>query len=457
MPRNLLIRGADGRDALVEEAELMAEKDLHDVLSRYPALVPAEDLDMGPIVVVGRESGLASGYADLVLLDRSAQVCLVEVKKEGNPDTRRVIAQLMDYAAALWQMSAEDFERDVLHPFLRSEGRAEAELPELGAFVDDALAEDSETDDTVDDFRQRLEQSLAAGQFRLVVAAPSIPSGVQQVIEYLNSQGLRIYGLEVSFFSGPAECFVPRLVVRPQITEMRRLRTGSTPVDEASFLRSLPERVQTSVESFLRASEAAGGTITWNSYGPGVRAPRTPPRLVAFLERKRAGIVVTAPTGYPSEPFAEARDLAAALGTGNVSSDGWYYTARYDDLTDAQLNDLFSVALHLLDTLSPKIAFTPLPDPVESTFERNDHMIWAKSVPVLDQYVGRWLRGTITRLQTSAAAEVDLEPMAGGAPGWRPRLTPTSARETVWPVGDLSGEMKLEIKLIESTADVSPS
>jgi hypothetical protein len=165
-----------------------------------------------------------------------------------------------------------------------------------------------------------------------------------------------------------------------------------------------------------------------------------------------------APTGYPSEPFAEARDLAAAaLETGNVSSDGWYYTARYDDLTDAQLNDLFSVALHLLDTLSPKTAFTPLPDPVESTFGRNDHMIWAKSVPMLDPYVGRWLRGTIRRLKTSAAADVDLEPMAGGAPGWRPRLTPTSARETVWPTGDLSGEMKLEIKFVESTADVTPS
>lgn len=75
---------------------------------------------------------------------------------------------------------------------------------------------------------------------------------------------------------------------------------------------------------------------------------------MAFLERKRVGIVITAPAKYPSEPFAEARDLAAALGTGNVSSDGWYYTARYDDLTDAQLNDLFSVALHLLDTLSQR-------------------------------------------------------------------------------------------------------
>jgi hypothetical protein len=84
-------------------------------------------------------------------------------------------------------------------------------------------------------------------------------------------------------------------------------------------------------------------------------------------------------------------------------------------------------------------------------------MIWAKSVPALNSYVGRWLSGTITRLQTSAAAEVDLEPMAGGSPGWRPRLTPISARETVWPAGDLSGEMKLEIKLVESTDAATPS
>jgi len=43
------------------------------------------------MVVVGRESGLDSGYADLVLVDRAAQVCLVEVKKEGNLDTRRSV------------------------------------------------------------------------------------------------------------------------------------------------------------------------------------------------------------------------------------------------------------------------------------------------------------------------------------------------------------------------------
>ena len=62
---------------------------------------------------------------------------------------------------------------------------------------------------------QALADVLMSGEFRLVVAAPSIPEGVQRVLRYLNGQGLRLYGLEVSYFKGPVECFVPRLVVEP--------------------------------------------------------------------------------------------------------------------------------------------------------------------------------------------------------------------------------------------------
>jgi hypothetical protein len=37
----------------------------------------------------------------LILVDDMGQVCLVEVKKEGNPNTRQVLAQLFEYAASL--------------------------------------------------------------------------------------------------------------------------------------------------------------------------------------------------------------------------------------------------------------------------------------------------------------------------------------------------------------------
>lgn len=102
MTRFMLMRHGDAEPQLIPETPLPLEKDLHDVLTSHPALLPAEDLGLGRVVVAGRESSLVSGYADLVLVDEHGHLCLVEVKKAGNPDTRQVVAQLLDYAAALW-------------------------------------------------------------------------------------------------------------------------------------------------------------------------------------------------------------------------------------------------------------------------------------------------------------------------------------------------------------------
>jgi RecB family endonuclease NucS len=97
-----VIRTADGGGRLLGESSVPTEAELHGALMEHPALVPATDLGFDRMVAVGFEASLASGSADLVLLDARGQLCVVEVKKEGNTDTRRVIAQLLDYASALW-------------------------------------------------------------------------------------------------------------------------------------------------------------------------------------------------------------------------------------------------------------------------------------------------------------------------------------------------------------------
>lgn len=127
MPRHVLIRDqSSGEEAEVGEQKVRVERELQDVLTRHPKLIPADDLGMeDPLVVFGYETRSDSGRADLVLLDRSAQLCLVEFKRSG-AETREVVAQLFDYASRLWKMSAEDFERDVLHECLRTPG-----LPQL--------------------------------------------------------------------------------------------------------------------------------------------------------------------------------------------------------------------------------------------------------------------------------------------------------------------------------------
>ncbi len=453
MARNVLIRNETGGENVVEETELLAEKSLHDVLTRHPELIPADDLEIGSTVVVGRESGLETGYADLVLLDRSAQLCLVEVKKEGNPDTRRVVAQLLDYAAALWQMSAEVFQSDVLHPYLRSTGATEADLPDLAGFAAGQFEPlDAESDEEeFADFPRQLEQNLASGQFRLVVAAPVIPPGVQQVIEYLNSQGLLIYGLEVSFFSGPAECFVPRLVVKPRVTETRKLAASSSaPIAQEDFFQALPERIRNPAAEFLSRAETARATIRWNSYGPSIRAARSPERVVGWLEKKRAVVTVKPFAGYPAEPFDGARSAATQLPVGSISSDGWYWSARYEELTDDQLELVFGIALGLVNALATPIAFQPLSPSITVAFQRNDHNIWAKSVGALSAHVGQWLRGTLSSSNSSEEASVTLEPLAADSPGWKPRFGSAAAADSVWPTGELHGGYKLVVAEIGS-------
>jgi hypothetical protein len=67
----MLIRAENEPVRVVEEAALPTEAELHDALTSHPELIPASDIGLGETVVVGRESGLAAGYADLGARQRS--------------------------------------------------------------------------------------------------------------------------------------------------------------------------------------------------------------------------------------------------------------------------------------------------------------------------------------------------------------------------------------------------
>jgi hypothetical protein len=221
----MLIRDA-ASDRVVAEAGLPSEATLHDALTTHPELLPAEDMGLGRLVVVGRESGLTSGSPDLILLDERGQICVVEVKKQDNSDVRRVVAQLLDYAAALWGKTPAEFERDVFISHARKHVRRDA--PTLREFLLAEFVEATESSvetgapPAVEEIEARLAENLSLGRFHLVVAAPDIRAEVRRVLEYLNAQGQLLYGLEVSYFNlpdetstGDTECFVPRLVVQP--------------------------------------------------------------------------------------------------------------------------------------------------------------------------------------------------------------------------------------------------
>jgi hypothetical protein len=441
MTRFMLMRQGDAEAQLIPETPLPLEKDLHDVLTLHPALLPAEDLGLGSVVVAGRESSLVSGKADLVLIDEQGHLCLVEVKKAGNPDTRQVVAQLLDYAAALWGQSLAEFEAGVVRPYLATLGAdAPASLIDhLAVLLDD----DGEGGEERARFAlDRLGQTLETGDFTLVVAAPDVPLGVQRVLEYLNARGQRFFAIEVSYFLGPAECFVPRLVVMPPIATSGK-GGPAPPMEPGVFLASLPDHVREPVERFLAASIAAGAEVSWLSSGPSFKVTREKTRQVAAFDTKRYAATIQASGGFPEEPFAEVAQRLLELGVGAPKS--WSHMVPWAEMTEAQATEALEILLDGIRQLTPGHTLEPLETARLVTFDRNDHNLWTKSVPELADLQGRRLRGTLRRLATGSAGSIELVPLKGDAAGSRTRF-PAGDAESLWPTGVYEGAYELRVE-----------
>lgn len=427
MTRHVLIRTSADDRQLVEEAAIPTEAELHDALTQFPALLPASDLGLEDLVVIGRESTLTGGRADLVLADARGRLCIVEVKNDGNPDTRRVVAQLLDYAASLFGQSVEEVDQLVLQPFLAAQGRT-------GQSIGEYIAEESGVEDAdVEAIAEQLGQTLAAGDFTLVVAAPQIPIGVQRVLEYLNARGQRFFGLEVSYFRGPVECFVPRVVVKPLTSDPGGGGTGGKlPVAEAAFFEQMPERAREPVRQFLTTVADAGAHVAWRTYGPSILVRRGKRRQIAYVEAQRLAITLKASGDFPQEPFDDAAQHLRDAGIGSETKDGWYRTVSFAETDEAALADALGVATRLVENVSPTVAFEDLPTPLAVTLVPNDHNVWVRHVPELDHLLGQHLRGRLADPAAGQEAQVWLFPLAGGQPGWRPQFTPHSAQETLW-------------------------
>jgi hypothetical protein len=280
-----------------------------------------------------------------------------------------------------------------------------------------------------------------------VVAAPEIPEAVQKVLEYLNGQGLRLYGIEFSYFKadGPAlaECFVPRVVVAPRAADPARV-PERTPLGLETFLERLPVGFASGVEAFLSQVSDAGAMIEWKAYGASVIVVRDQKRQVGALDETRFWITLQSSGGFPQEPFDAAAAALESLGIGSRSKDGWYRSVSWAKTTPGDAQPALAVMVELADALTPARHWVGLDPSLTVQFERNDNNIWVKGLPALADYVGHHLRGEMQRPEGSSSSSVTLFPLKGEMPGWRPVLADDAA--ALWPPNAHSGVYILTIR-----------
>lgn len=353
----ILIRQEGGTWREPTDAGYALESELQEILAEHPELIPG----VSPAARTCREFQSEVGPADIVVVDSTGEVTLVECKLASNPQIRReVVGQMFDYASRLWGMDPEDFD---------ARWRARTSKSLFDNDVEGAL------------LRATVAGNLAEGRFRIVLAVDAINAPLKRMIEYLNAM------------SGPATSVIA--------VEYSRLRQGSVEI--------LMPQVYGQELAETKSAAVSGGDLTqwdvdsyraWMAEHDGDNLPA----FDLFLSEALAvglpfvGSKAASPTGG-----LRIHDARGVL-LGAVSF--YYYTGQG---TSVELNFLRIPKLHaaespdpaLLDAFLQRLGEIPELAAAASTLRTNQFASKRPNVP-LSSFSHDSIRRTVAALATLA-------------------------------------------------------
>lgn len=267
----ILIQNENGVREL--EEGYASEEELQVFLREHSELIPVDDIKLGtpPLLCIGWEVGVASGSEDLLYIDETGLMTVVETKLRKNPESRReVVGQILEYASQLCSWSASDIEvqaekffandvcpaeykglslRNALEVFMEK-----TESPRRGGFV-------------YEEFLTWIATKLERGHIRLVIAIDEPPDPLLRTVEFVNrfSDRFEMYLIQLRRFRDSASrqnIFVPALFGRVS----QPTKVGPVQVwDRTRFLQQASEKCPDMVsilERLIKFTEDEG-TLAW--------------------------------------------------------------------------------------------------------------------------------------------------------------------------------------------------
>lgn len=155
-----------------------AEAALHKLVEQAPHMLPLAGSPR--LIILGREVLLGGTYADLIAVEPSGRLAVIEIKLAQNAEARRaIIAQILTYAAFLRGLDPDRFERDVLASHLHQRG--------YESLRHAAESNDQEGSFDPEEFATELANSLRTGRFRLVLVLDQAPPELVRLVGYLEA------------------------------------------------------------------------------------------------------------------------------------------------------------------------------------------------------------------------------------------------------------------------------
>lgn len=196
---------------------------LQELLADNPFVIPSSDIgsEFAPLICIGREvavgSGDTQGYIDNLYASPSGNIAIVETKLFRNQESRRtVVAQIIDYAKELQKWDCEKLDKVSSEYTAKKYGQA-------FRVIDLMTREGYLTYSNESAFTDRINTSLKAANFLLMIIGDGIRTSVQQLSDFLNDNTSMSFHLALAemeiYQNGTGVIVIPNLLTKTAIIE----------------------------------------------------------------------------------------------------------------------------------------------------------------------------------------------------------------------------------------------
>jgi len=246
-----LVKISDDNIETIKPKSFEKEEILQEIVKNYPEIIPLEEIDenFDPILIVGREFPLEeAGSIDLLTIDVSGLITIIEFKLQKNTDIRKIVAQVIEYAANLWEMSYDVLDKKVQSFFnssrceikeLKNKTLVQAVKWHFGKTKKEA--EDREF--SSEEFIKNVSNNLQKGEFRLIIFCDNVDERTKRSVEYLNNlSNFDFYCVSTDAFEVDGKSFFKSnlITIDRKKTSAGRKRAGKISFDD--FLNSIPNK-----------------------------------------------------------------------------------------------------------------------------------------------------------------------------------------------------------------------
>ncbi len=325
---------AGGRTESLNRADLGGKSEtgryseawLQNLLHARPEIFPIEQIEpgFGDLIPLCREFPVAfgagrSGALDNLYATASGGLVLVEAKLWRNPEARRsVVAQAMEYAAAIFRMSYEELEQAVLR------ARTSEDKPATSMF--DIVSGDAGGDEA--EFVDAVSRNLRRGRAIIAVVGDGIREDIAPLAELLQSHAGHRFTfalVELAVYETPATGV--RVVVPSVLAQTELIERGVVRIEgDVAGLRVEIEQPRTAGPLGTSVTKPRALSLGEDEYFEllGQTDPAWPPMVKSLLSRLEPfGLYAEVKRGLN---LKHAAPIGEPFNLGTIGKDGWVDT-----------------------------------------------------------------------------------------------------------------------------------